>query len=579
MNDEMINANVHARSPAYAENGTAVSGALTIARRYVVLLWVAFILLMAWYATGAIPFGASHGDAVQEAAGVEHIAHYGWDGPLLTHNFVGCPGLTTTLLLLRRLTGIAPISLLGGVSLISGLVFTLAAAGLISRLTAVPVPLAGLVLLLSPVAVMAGMYPNDLITAAAVVGLALFLLAGPMHLRNQLAGAICLGVAGWYRADAIMITAAIPFILYRGDWKATLRAVAVVGCVSACIALGLVYASGSNLPAIVSHARYVSDNVGQTAMFVAFYASFFPIITLYLLVLGVKQLMMERAWRIMGMVVLGTVPLWYVLATIPMPKHFTYVVPWFAVIYCFGLRSLLGSVPNARRRFHLAALALLFVGQYVCGLQISLRDKPWRKPSGTALITVVQTELAKGPISDVRLVIGPGTFNPFGHAGAPISGILFTPMEVSREQRTSRRYLADCTAYVGRLTATETKFFGSTHGGVQSAIYGLVNSGFRCVSKEPLGPRYTWRYTWVRGEQRVVQYSVFTPEYESTYLRSIGEVAGTYFFGSGREEASILAQAESAKLITREEGQEISAIYEVTFSALDTTSNGTAQTP
>jgi len=567
------------RTPS-ADDGRAVFPTDFVSRPARFGLWVVFLALLTWYATGAFPLGANHGDAIQEAAGVEHIARYGWDGPTLTHNFVGCPGLTTTLVALRKLTGIAPGVLLSAVSLIAGLVYAFAASGLISRLTGMPVPLAGLVLLLSPVALMAGMYPNDLITASAFAMLAMFLLSGPMRLRNHLLGAICLGLAGWYRADAVLITAAIPILLYRGCVKSMLRAALLVAVVSGCLAIGLVYASGSNLKAILMHAEAVATDIAVPARFVAFYLSLFPLIIVYLLVIGISCILRGRHWRVLGITVAGMAPLWYVLFTFPHPKYFIHVAPFLGLIAACGMGAALTCCPPRRRRTHLAVLALLFAGQYLFGLQITLRSKPWRNPPLARVITLYETNIARGPVSSAALVIGSGTTNPFGHAPTPLSGILFTPMNLSRQQELTREFLGECISYMDGLSAPETKLFGSTHEGVQCAIYALVNSGYHCVVKERFGPnKYSWRYVWERGPQRITHYRVFTPEYDATFIRSIGELTGVYVIGSGREETTIGAQASTARLIARAESAETRALYEVVFPPLDMTSNGAPPPP
>jgi hypothetical protein len=63
--------------------------------------WALFLAVMFWYASGALPFGGPQCDAIRQAAGIEHLARYGWE-PLLTHNFVGCPGVALSLLALRN---------------------------------------------------------------------------------------------------------------------------------------------------------------------------------------------------------------------------------------------------------------------------------------------------------------------------------------------------------------------------------------------------------------------------------------------------------------------------------------------
>ena len=538
-------------------------------RRTMGVLWIVYVMLLLWYTSGALPFGPNQGDAVQEASGVEHIVRYGWDAPLLTHNFVGCPGVTTTLVLIRRATGIEPLSILSALCMLAGVVFNLSAAGLGRRLTGLATPLCGIVVLLSPIAISIGMYANDLIMAAACATSALFLFAGRLHWLNCAAGAVLLGFAGWYRADAILITPAIPFLLYRGNWRAMLRWIVVIGLGAALVALALVYGSGSNLHAILAHAEAVADHPGRAARILGFYVSFFPLIMVYLLALGIIRLIRQRCGLLICLCIAGIVPLWSVMLTYPLPKYHTYVVPFFAVVCLVGLGAVLSAAPSRRRRVHLTLITLLFVGQYVIGARIALRDKPWWDELRPTPVTLYEKKLPRGRIDDFSLVIGPGTFNPFGHAGTPISGLLFTPLVYQEEKRVARKFMDEYIAYVAALQDPELRFFGMTHRSVQWSVYALVHAGFRCLENKPFGPKNHWRLIWKRDGQHVVQYRLAGDTYDMTYLRSLGELSGIYPMGSGREESVILEQATSADLIARTSNLGTYAAYRVTFPPLE----------
>lgn len=530
-------------------------------------LWAAFTALGIWYLAGAFPFGGPHGDAIREAVGVEHIARYGWDGPLLTHNFTGCPGVAITLVWLRRLTGVDPLSLLCSLSLVSGLVYWLASAGLIHRLTGAPVPLAGIVLLLSPVGLMAGMYPNDMVTAAAWISLALFLLAGAGRTAALISAALCLALAGWFRADAILITPAIPLLLYHGDRRRAFRRTLLVGAIAAPLALAAVYASGSSLSAIVRHAEDVTGEGGRAAQVAGFYVSFFPLLLVYLLVLGAVRLVRTHAWRLLGVVLLGTLPLWAVMANFPYPKYFTYVVPWFALAAVCGLEALCQSPAPRFRQLHLAALVALFVGQYLLGVQITPRNKPWRAPPDPRGVVLAERRFARGPVEYAAVALGPGSFNPFGHVGAPMSGILFTPLVIHREQAASRAFLDDCVAYVRDHPAPDAVYISRTQDGLSAAMYGLVHNGFRCVEKTQFGPTPdSWRCRWEKHGRRVTHYRAYTHGYTLDYLAAEGVTTATYFGGTGIEEARMLEQVATAQLLVRRTALFTRTIYAVTLA-------------
>jgi hypothetical protein len=531
--------------------------------------WALFLALMFWYASGALPFGGPQCDAIRQAAGIEHLARYGWE-PLLTHNFVGCPGVALSLLALRRLTGVDPLVLQGALSLVFGLVYVLASAGLIHRLIGVATPIAGLALLLSPVAIVAGMYPNDMVPAAALASVAMYFFAGRMDIRNHLTGAVCLGLAGWFRSDAVLITGVIPFIIDRRDRSAWFRALVVIAVVAGGIAVGAVYASGSSVTAIIEHARHVTNFPAPMVQFVGFYASFFPLLLVYGFVLGAIRLARMRQWRVVTIFAVGTIPLWIVHATYPLPKYFTYVIPWFALVICAALPGL-REAPRGRRRFHIVVATLLFVGQYVCGLQVTLRPKPWRDPPEPVLATLFRCEFPQGRIDMVAWVIGPGTINTMGHAGTPISGILFTPLVMQREQRLSKQYLDDCTRYVAGLDDREIRCFSKTYDGKSSAMVALVRNGFRCTSFEEYGPQpRSKRFDWQRGDQHAVIYRIYTRKCNMDFLREIGELEGLYFAGSGAEENAMLGQVSTTEKIVRHHGMRVRALYDVTFPPLET---------
>lgn len=541
--------------------------------------WVLFFALLLWYTSGAIPFGGPQCDAIREAAGIEHLARYGWE-PLLTHDFIGCPGLTITLLALRKLTGLDPLMLQGVLSSVSGLVFITASAGLIHRLCGIATPIAGLAMLLSPVAIVAGMYPNDLVTAAALAAVALYLFAGSGDIRSQIVGAICLGLAGWFRADAILITGAIPFIMYRSSKPLFMCKLVIVGGIAATIAFVGVYASGSSIGQIVTHARDVTDTESPVAQVIGFYISFFPLLVIYGTVLGIVHLKRAKQWRLIAIVAAGTVPLWIIHVRYSLPKYFTYVVPWFALVICCAAMGL-KDAPRQRKRLHASIAAALFVAQYTLGLQVTLRDKPWRTPPKAVLCTLLDHEFAHGRVNRLAIVVGAGTMNPLGHAGTPMSGILFSPLVMQREQRTSREYLNECIQYVAGLEDKELRFFAKTYDGKSSAMVALIANGYRCTSVVPFGPQpLSQRFIWERGDQRVILYRLYIRGCNMKFLREIGELEGTYFAGSGAEEHAVLQQVTSAKQIVRTQAMRVRAIYEVTFPPLDDAdSNGAATAP
>lgn len=532
------------------------------------VMWVLYVLLLAWYMSGAFPVGASQGDAFQEAAGVEHIARYGWGEPLLTHNFVGCPGLTWTLLLLRKLTGIAPLALICYLCAVSGLIYLLAGAGLVQRLTRLPFPLAGMVVLLSPVAIIAGAYGNDMVTSSALAILAMYFFAGRITPITLFAGAVSLGLAGLFRADAVLITPAIPFLLYRGDLGKTLRQVILAGLVSATVAIGLVYLCGSNVAAIVSHARAVASDMGRTLQIVGFYVSFFPLLIVYLFVIGLIALVKDKQWRMLAVFIAGVAPLWLIHLTFPLPKYFTHVVPFFAIVCSYALGSVLRLPASRGRSLRLALVCVLFVGQYLLGLQVVLRDKPWRAPPKPTPVVVLDHDFPTGRLSYAALVVGPGTLNPFGHSGTPVSGIFFTPLNLRHNHIVTRAGLEDAVEYVRDAQAHRLVFFANAHDGVQAAVYALVNNGYRCLLRARMPWPNSFRYDWVNGERTAVIYRMENADYDMRDFRSLGELSCVYMVSTGREELAVKEQSTSARLVSRHHGRDVRAIYEVTFPPL-----------
>lgn len=355
------------------------------------IYWGAFILCIGYYfGVGAFPISHFKGDGTSMAIGSLQIMQHGWDGPRIDYGRETRPGVFFALIGLQSLTGANPYLLFSLLTLAGGVACVVFTALFAARLIHIPAPLCGIaVLLLFPDSSTWGCYPNGTALAGGLGMIALYLLARterPRATTLLLAGVLA-GFAVLARVNAILLGLVSVPLLWTSDRREMLKRLAILAVPAILIALGGIYASGATITGLLNTTQSVlayqdkqvtKSFIMKLATSEAFTAciAFFPLLTAFLIVLGVIRLFQKRQWNLLCIVAAGLLPILAVYYNHIYGSPLYYTIPLFALL-CLSTSEWLPAMSRGTRLWMGGIAALLFVVQYPIGVNIALRAKPY----------------------------------------------------------------------------------------------------------------------------------------------------------------------------------------------------------
>jgi len=530
------------------------------------LHWALFLIVLAYYAIGAFPISPVEGDGVSMACGSEQLAKYGTDAPDLTYSWNVQPGLQIVGAVLHWVTRIDTYVLMSLFCLVCGLLFVTFSGALSGRVTGVSPGLCALaILVLLPESIIAAYYPNSRAGAGAFGMAGLVLLAGEYRLRRLVIAGVLIGIASLFRFDfAVMGIACIP-ILHRGKWRQTAARVLSLGAIAGIVALGGIYGCGSSIFAILNRAggHYQTGTAAlitglsvrdlASNSFLLSHVSFFPVVTVLLVLAGAIYLVAHRRWRVLAVVVLGVLPIYLLyFRALTTSKYLYYTIPFLAMSLVFSVRWALDK-KSPIRVGSLALVVVLFLAQFVLGVRLEVNFKPWITHSMSPLATLWQKSPASGPIDRIAVVIGAGFSTP--RDGPRYStGQLFSPAAWHCERRKLKRAfnaLTDCFREGrGNSRTIYTTIWQST----SQVNRALQVSGYRCTEKLP-DVRGNAVSIWRKGDEIFshVTHGDFSSSWDRRVegARLIEADRIIYVTGGGREATILEANAESFRTVFR----------------------------
>ncbi len=388
--------------------------------------WIGVVLTawLAWSAVGVFPAAPLEGDG----STIGLIAHqWAERGPAAleeAYRYEMQSGTYLSLMLIDRLLGVDAFTAFSALSAVAAVAFILLAARWIKGLTSLSLPACGLLMMLFQETWTSAFYPNSTVLAGALVMLSFSLLTGARDVRRLIAGGVVFGLACWTRFDAVVLALVVPFLVAPDGPKRVLRQTVVVGTAAAVTALVAMHASGASLPAVMG--AYLRHRVmaGSWGLTLRSWLSLFSLVTLFLLVLGARQMARDRQWREAILVLLGFLPAVLLLRTsLTTPKYLLYLTPFAALVAAHGVVLLKQTA--SRRRWTLAGTAAaLFAVQYPLGFQIEYTRGYHPQPHPT-LLRFGDIRVDRGPVKEVTAVAGAGATMSTHDAVRLSSGIFF----------------------------------------------------------------------------------------------------------------------------------------------------------
>lgn len=520
--------------------------------------WGLAFLGLLWMLPALSPQGPVECDSQQISVWAEQVARHGRGSNAhdLSYNYVGTPGTHLVLAGLRALLPVDALTLYGALGVLAGLTAWVLGAALAARLAGVAWPWAALALLTFQETLGGTAYPSS--NMLAMVPLLASCLVALAHRtdRGALAAGALAGVAGWLRADAVLMVPILPLLLWDGGpvgpW---LRRVAWLALGGTVVGLGAIVASGSGPLAIVHHARKVLKPdeapltmaqwlISQSGMA---HVAFFGAVHGLLLPLGLVRLAAQKSWQVLAIVVVGTLPAVVVLgAHLTTPKGYLYLLPLLATAVLVAGKWLVEPTGGPLRK-SLAALAmLLLVGQGVVGVRVKLAAKPWAAEPGPTWLTLFQQERS-GAVSRVAVVIGAGTVLPTDDGPRLASGLWFAPAHWHAFKQQRVRIAETIRAYVRNPEAPFHRLFAGTCDGVTEGAWSLTLAGYKTVGAKPIRAPGR-RMIWGRDGHTIEFVDSAAPDYSVAWYEPGGP--GLWVYGSGREQTRLKAQGVVQREIT-----------------------------
>jgi hypothetical protein len=386
----------------------------------------AFLLAGLWFLVGVFPLEPVFGDGIEIANGATQMARTEFGPNPLAYRYSQHPGAHVVLAVFNRYLGLDAHTTFLAFSAISAAIFIVFSALLISRLVGCPWGLAGLGMLLFQEATAAAYYANTNVLAGAIGISAIYLLDGRRDgMRTLVAAGVLVGISLFIRLDAALLALVVMPVLYRGGWTQMILQTTLVAVVSVLTWALLFIASGASIAELTTAVTFKQDLFTAAEDWqntVRSHISYFSLLCSALIAVGTVSLAMRRQWRVLAIVAAGVLPFYLIFPDgVDTPRYLYYATPFWASLAVAGLWSI-GSFAPRLQIAMIAAVAFLFVGQYVIGY------RQYGGPSDAGVHLLPGYRTADGLPVQPRLWYGHAAVSPGINGGRLSTGLLYAPV-------------------------------------------------------------------------------------------------------------------------------------------------------
>ncbi len=394
------------------------------------------MLLVAYWSYGVWPFLPIEGDDQGVIFGAQAMLRHDPVLMLQRYLYPVQPGSYHVLIALHHITGAAVETVYGCMTALGALLFALIGARVLADLAGIRFAWALVALLWCQEITTAACYFNTSTLAGAAAMAGVWFSSRPAGRFGLVAAGLALAVAGWLRADSLLLSPVCLAVAYwrLQSWPAALIRTAVVAAIAIASVMVFYFATGlspfapmqsySSRPNWLSDLRQIRD-VSVTLLSPALAMA---------AVAGVIRLAIRRDLALLAVVLVGAAPSVAVYAaSLTTPKYFYYLVP-FALLPALVLgRELAAGIagqPPARRRAWWVAVVMLALADGGAGVRV-LRDESRVLPSDPTWLAVRPVRVGT---REPALVIGAGDVIPNDDGFRVRTGQAFAPVRWHREK-------------------------------------------------------------------------------------------------------------------------------------------------
>lgn len=466
------------------------------------LPWGLVLLLLGWWSQGVWPVVPVEGDEQGVLFGAEGMLRQ--DPVLLQVRYLYQvqPGSYHLLVALGRLTGASIETIFGVTTVVGALGFALAGARLLQLLLGWPLAWTLVGLLWCQEVTTAACYMN---TSALAGGPALLgvILAGRLQRLGWLWAGLALAVAGWLRADSLLVAPACLGLAYwsRRAWRPALlhtTAIALTALAGLLLLYGL--SGASLLSGFTTYTGRGTDLSGWRTLTETSLLLLSP--GLAFGAVGGCVVMLWRRQHALGLVVLGGIAASVVAYgfSLTTPKYFYYLVPFAlapALVFIEWLIQALRQRPIWQMRLAAGGGLALVAADGLLGL----RTLGPEQRLFTTAPTCARLFAASLGAKSVAVVLGPGELVINADGFRLRTGQAFAPPCWHREKKRMTHELATIRSWLER--EADLTLLWSNWIPYQMISRELFAAGFRPVEPPRPDTGLSYQGAWQRGDQRV----------------------------------------------------------------------------
>jgi hypothetical protein len=413
------------------------------------LPWLIVLLQGWWWSVGVFPIVPVEGDEQGVLFGVEALLHPDPALERLRYLYEVQPGSYRLLATLAHVSGARPEIVFGLATAAGAVAFALAGAALLRTLFGWPFAWLLVVLGACQEVATAGWYSNTSALAGWAALCAVMVGTGEKNFR-WLWGGLLLGLAGWLRADSLLVAPACLGLAYwRGrSWRpALVRTFALAGVTLASMVLLYRLSGLSPLAGFHTYVGRGFDLSGARILFRVPFHLLSPLLAGAAL-LGCLLLLWRREFALALVAISGSAASLAAYGTsLTTPKYFYYLVPFALVpaLYLIGtLRLVLPRLPPWPRRLAILTAAVAILADGALGLR-TLSTEQQRFTALPTWATLARTATATGQLS---LVLGPGDAIINADGFRLRTGQWFAPFSWHREKQRDAAALASIRSWI-----------------------------------------------------------------------------------------------------------------------------------
>lgn len=399
------------------------------------ILLILFIGLFLYSLMGCFPVSMIEADGVGIANGIQVMQRNGLGENPFTYFVASQPGSYLLVYFCSSLVHAQPylvFSVLSGIALV---IFICACSLFLARITKLPFALAGIVLLLIQETTASGYYANSTIIACTLTLIGIQLLYFRQSIASAVFSGLLIGFGVSCRLEVGLLI--IPFViamLYK-EKKISMRLfisgmVALLMLVLVFISLHLTTDSILRVYHIHKSLKYSNDVIQGLPLLgykdMRSFISFMSVGFYILVFTGVAHLIHVKNYKMLLFSLLGIVPFMTIFwGQITTPKYLYTILPFVAILLLYGIQVLILS---KKAKLFSGMVLLLFLGQYIFGVQLDLKSKPYREEIIPVLVKLLSIPNLTDSVTELSIVLGSGSSISTDDGYRLTTGLAYAPI-------------------------------------------------------------------------------------------------------------------------------------------------------